>query len=340
MVEGPSGLLAIAPPWDRPRYEPSKRRVTWPNGAVAICYNATEPDQLRGPQHEAAWCDELAKWRLAQDCWDTLTFGMRIGPAPRCVITTTPRPIPLLRNLMKLPGTVVTRGSTYDNRDNLSREFLEELAAYEGTRLGRQELHAEILEDFEGSLWSLALLDACRVISRDEVPHMKRRVVDVDPSGTSAGRGAQQGIVVVGKGENNLFYVLADYSCSETPQGWAERAVQAYANWGCDMIIAEKNFGGEMVRHTIKSVAPNIPLKLVNASRGKHVRAEPIAALYESGRVRHLGYFRELEEQMSAMTHLGYEGAGSADRVDALVWGLTELAMPAQKVGIAGRARY
>ncbi len=339
MVEGPSGILATSPGWDRPKYEPSKRRLTWDNGAVAITYNATEPDQLRGPQHEAAWCDELAKWRLAQETWDMLMFGLRIGPAPRVVITTTPRPIPLIRNLMRLPGTVTTRGSTFDNRDNLSADFLDELAAYEGTRLGRQELHAEILEDFEGCLWSMETLDRYRVTSWDMVPNMKRRVVAIDPSGSSS-KGSAQGIVVCGKGENGLYYVLADYSVSESPAGWARRAVQAYSDFGCDMIIAEKNFGGAMVSHTIRSVAPHVPIRMVNASRGKHVRAEPIAALYERGLVRHLGYFRELEEQMQGMTHNGYEGIGSPDRVDSLVWALHELSAPRSTIGVIHGARY
>lgn len=334
MVEGPSGLLAISPKWDRPRYEPSKRRVTWPNGAVCTLYNATEPDQLRGPEHEIAWCDELAKWRYAQETWDMLQFGLRIGGWPRVCVTTTPRPIATLKAILKAEGTITRRGSTFANRDNLSADFLKDLNRYEGTRLGLQELYAEILEDIAGALWSLDLLDAVRITSAAEMPSLKRVVVGVDPSGSSD-EGSAQGIVVAGHGENGLFYVLDDASCSESPQGWAARAVNAYARWGADMIVAERNFGGDMVKAIIQGQAPSVPGRMVTASRGKHIRAEPVAALYEQGRVRHAGYFPALEEQMTQMSHEGWQGPASPDRLDACVYALQELAMPRQRVGIA-----
>ena len=340
LVEGPSGLLAISPPWDRPKYEPSKRRVTWNNGAVATLYNATEPDALRGPEHEVAICDELAKWRYAEETWNMLQFGLRIGPWPRTMITTTPRPISILRDIIKAEGTITVRGSTYDNRDNLSADFLRDLDRYEGTRLGRQELYAEMLDDMPGALWTLDLLDACRVTKAAELPFMKRVVVGVDPSGSSHDSGALQGIVVCGIGETGLYYVIDDCSCSESPQGWARAAVNAYRRFGADVIVAERNFGGDMVKSVIQSAAPGVPVKMVTASRGKHLRAEPVAALYESGRVRHIGYFPELEEQLCQFTHEGYQGNRSPDRGDALVHALSELALPKMRVGIAGRARY
>ncbi len=341
MIEGPSGIMAVSPPWDKPFYEPSKRRLTWPNGTIANTFSGDEPDQLRGPNLEVAWCDELCKFKYADDAWNNLMFALRVGSWPRVCITTTPRPIKLLRAIVNQEDTIVVRSTTYDNRDNLSADFFNELSAYEGTRLGRQELNAEVLEDFEGSLWSLALLDAVRVPrNRENMPEMKRVVVGVDPSGSSGG-GSQQGIVVCGKGANNVFYVLDDCSCSDTPQGWARAAVQAYFSWGADMIVAERNFGGDMVKAIIRSQAPSVPIKMVTASRGKHVRAEPIAALYERGLVRHLGYFRELEEQMTSVTHEGYQGRGSPDRVDACVYALSELATLGQRAGIlATGARY
>ncbi len=340
MIEGPSGIMAVAPPWDRPKYEPSKRRVTWPNGAIANTFSGDEPDQLRGPNLEVAWCDELAKFKYAQAAWDNLMFALRVGSWPRVVITTTPRPMKLLRNIMQQEGTVLTRGTTYDNRDNLAPDFFSELAAYEGTRIGRQELYAEFLEDMPGALWTIDLLDALRVRSQAELPEMKRIVIGIDPSGTSNDAGAQQGIVVCGKGMNGLFYVIEDCSCSETPQGWARQAVSAYARYGADLIVAERNFGGDMVKAVIHGAAPTVPVRLVTASRGKHVRAEPVAALYERGVVRHIGYFPELEEQLTQFTHEGYQGDKSPDRADALVHAMSELALPRMTVGIIRGARY
>ncbi len=330
MVEGPSGLLAIHPPAFRPKYEPSKRRVTWKNGAVATLFNATEPDQLRGPQHDAAWCDELAKWHYAQATWDMLQFGLRLGDDPRQVITTTPRPIPLLRDLLKREGDgiVVTRGSTYDNRANLAPQFFRSIVKqYEGTRLGRQELNAEMLEDAPGALWTRAMLDAGRVTA-DALPKMHRIVVAIDPAAkasTEADKTSETGIVVAGLGEDGRGYVLADLTCRLSPAGWARKAVAAFDHYAANAIVVEINQGGAMVEAVIRAERAGLPLRQVRASTGKTVRAEPIAALYEQGRVSHAGMFPALEDQMVLFTPFGIEGDGAADRVDALVWALSDL---------------
>jgi predicted phage terminase large subunit-like protein len=326
LVEGESGLLAVHPKAFRPMYEPSKRRLTWPNGAVASLFNATEPDQLRGPQFDAAWCDELAKWQYAQETWDMLQFGLRLGDKPRQVVTTTPRPIPLVRAILASPSTVATRGSTYDNAANLAAGFLDAVRLrYEGTRLGRQELNAEILDDFPGALWASEMLDAAN--AKVSIPDMQRVVIAVDPSGvgSSEDTGDWIGIVAVGKGVDSRCYVLGDYSCKLSPAGWGRRAIEAYHRHSADRIIGEANFGGAMVEHVIRSVDENIPYSMVRASRGKVLRAEPVAALYEQGRVSHAQPFPEMESQMSAFTNTGYMGDGSPDRVDALVHGVTEL---------------
>lgn len=327
MVEGGSGILAVHPPGFRPTYEPSKRRVTWPNGAVATLYNATEPDQLRGPEHDAAWSDELAKWRYAQDSWDMLQFGLRIGN-PKQVVTTTPRPIPLLKAIMADENTVVTRGRTLDNRANLASKFLKTIVErYQGTRLGRQELDAEILEDVPGALWTRRCIDEHR---KREVPPLERIVVGVDPAATSGEDADETGIVVAGvapdKDGHKRGYVLDDKSMRGTPDEWARRAVSAYREFDADRIIAEKNNGGEMVEHVIRSVDANVPVTLVHASRGKYVRAEPISALYEQGRVHHVGSFPALEDQMVSFTpDIDRDAQGSPDRVDALVWAMSAL---------------
>lgn len=324
LVEGPSGVLAISPDHERPLYEPSKRRLTWPDGAVATLYNGTEPDQLRGPEHDTALVDELAKYRYAQETWDNLQFGMRVGDLPRVMVTTTPRPIPIIRELLADPATAVTRGSTYDNARNLPAAFLAKMRRkYEGTRLGRQELLAELLDDMPGALWTRAALDDCRVRA---APEMARVVVAIDPSGQGAdGEGDSIGIVVAGLGVDGRGYVLADRSCDMSPLGWARRAVEAYHEFGADRLVAETNFGGDMVRSTIHTVDRNVSYSEVKASRGKVLRAEPVAALYEQNRVSHVGALPELEDQMCAMGSNGYAGAGSPDRLDAMVWALTEL---------------
>lgn len=317
-------LLAIYPPEESPtvRYRPV--RVVWPNGAIALGYNGTEPNQLRGPEFDTAWCDELAKYRKARETWDMLQFTMR-RPDPRVFVTTTPRPIAVLREIVADADTVVTKGSTFDNLDNLPAKFLDRLQhRYAGTRLGRQELEAEILDDLPGALWTRDMIDDQR---RDAAPDMARIVVAVDPSGTSGAgdTGDSIGIVVAGLGVDGRFYVLADRTCKLSPDGWGRRAVQAYHEFAADRIIAERNFGGAMVQHVIKTVDQNVPYSEVTASRGKVARAEPVAALYEQGRVSHIGALPELEDQMCQIGPTGYVGEGSPDRADALVWAISEL---------------
>lgn len=328
MVEGESGLLACHPPAERPIYEPSKREVTWPNGAKAILFNATEPDQLRGPQFDTAWSDELAKWRYARETWDQLQFGLRIerhGLRPQQIVTTTPRPIELIKAILagKEGRAETTRGRTMDNMSNLAPSFLRKVFdRYEGTRMGRQELEAEILSDLPGALWSAETLDAYRL--KDRPADMGRIVVAIDPAVTSHEASDEHGIIVAGlRGSEGI--ILDDRSCSGGPLEWARAAVAAYDEHGADGVVVEVNQGGDMVAHTLRTVRDTLPIIEVRATRGKHVRAEPIAALYQQGRVRHVGGFPELEAQMTSMTASGYEGAGSPDRVDAMVWALTEL---------------
>lgn len=318
-------LMRIFPKAERPVYKSSKRLVEFNNGAVAFTYNATEPDQLRGPQHDFLWHDELAKWRYARETWDQAQFGLRLGQHPRQIVTTTPRPIELLKSIVAgSEGKVhITRGRTMDNRANLAASFMERIQQrYAGTRLGRQELEAEILGDLPGALWSLSTLDAYRL---REAPDMGRIVVAVDPAVTATEDSDEHGIVVAGISDDQRGVVLEDASTSGSPMEWAKRAVSLYRSWQADGIVVEVNQGGDMVAHTLRTVDPNVKIIEVRASRGKHVRAEPIAALYEQGRVAHVGSFPELEAQMTQMTVTGFEGDGSPDRVDALVWALSEL---------------
>jgi predicted phage terminase large subunit-like protein len=330
MVEGESGILAISPPHDRPLYEPSKRRLTWPNGAIATTYSADEPERLRGPQSDAAWCDELAAWRYPE-AFDMLMFGLRLGTMPRCVITTTPKPVKLVRDLLTDPRCKITRGSTYDNAANLAESFMAQVVRkYEGTRLGRQELNAELLEDVPGAMWNRAMLDNLRVGAAPTT--LRRVVVAIDPAVTSGESADETGIVVAGLGDDGMAYVLDDLTCKDTPDGWARRAVTAYRIHKADRIVAEVNNGGDLVEATIRMVDRRASFTAVRATRGKAVRAEPVAALYEQGRVHHVGMFPAMEDQMCAFTtdvdrkSLGY----SPDRVDALVWALTELMVDPQ----------
>jgi phage terminase large subunit-like protein len=330
---GGSGLLQVHPKDFRPVYEPSKRRLTWPNGAVASIYNGTEPDQLRGPQHDAAWCDELAKWQYAKEAWDQLQFGLRTGTNPQVCITTTPRPIGLLKDIINDPTTVVTSGSTFENRSNLSAKFLSVIQRkYEGSRLGRQELYADLLEDFEGALWKRTLIDALRT-KLEDVPPIERIVVAIDPNASSEEDSNECGIICAGLGVNGHGYVLDDVSAVMTPAEWAAEAINLYHRRRADRIIAETNNGGEMVENTIRMIDPNVPYGGVWASRGKITRAEPVSALYEQGRVHHVGSFARLEDQMCSFTvdfnrrEMGY----SPDRVDALVWALTELLIEGER---------
>ena len=323
-----SRIVAIHPPDEAPtvRYKPV--RLVWPNGAVAFGYNGTEPNQLRGPEFDTAWVDELAKYRYARETWDMLQFTMRRGPDPRVFVTTTPRPIPVIREIIADPTTAITRGSTFDNAANLPVQFLEKLTTrYAGTRLGRQELEAEILDDVPGALWTRAMIDGAR--AKVTVPDMAQIVVAIDPSGTRGedDAGDSIGIVVAGKGVDGRAYVWADRTCKLSPAGWGRVAVQAYHQFQADRIVAERNYGGAMVQHVIRTSDPSVPYREVVATRGKVVRAEPIAALYEQGRVTHLNDLSALEDQCCAMASDGFLGEGSPDRVDALVWALTDLMM-------------
>jgi phage terminase large subunit-like protein len=320
IVEGDSGILAVSPPWFRPVYEPSKRRLTWPNGAIATLYDAREPDQLRGPQHDLAWMDEAAKYRYLQAVYDNLLMGLRLGDHPRWLATTTPRPIALVKAWLKDPRVVVTRGSTMENLSNLAPSFrMAVVERYRGTRLGRQELDAEVLEDVPGALWTRRLLDENRV---DAAPDLKRVWVGVDPAASSGERADETGIVCGGVCAKNHGYLLDDWSLKGTPDAWGRRAVAMYRRYEADGIVAEKNQGGEMVSHVIRSVAPDVPVHLVHASRGKYVRAEPVSALYEQGRIHHVGVLPELEDQMIEFTPESAEDRvkASKDRVDATVW--------------------
>lgn len=329
MVEGESGILAISPPDFYPEYSPANRTLTWPNGSMAFTYNATQPDQLRGPQHHFAWADELAKWQFMQDSWDQLQFGLRLGKNPKQVITTTPRPLNLLRKLKNDPNTYVTDGSTLDNSANLAEPFLNAiLDKYGDTRFGRQEIQGELLEDIPGALWTRDAIDRNR---RREVPtELQRIIVAIDPATSSDEKSDETGIICVGLARDedgyNRGYVLADRSLRGSPDEWAKAAVALYREFEADRIVAEKNQGGEMVEAVIRAVDRNVPVTLVHATRGKLVRAEPISALYEQNRVHHVGRFDQLEDQMCVFTADFDRGDnGSPDRMDALVWGLAFL---------------
>jgi predicted phage terminase large subunit-like protein len=324
MVEGESGLLAVCPPWSYPDYQPSRRLLAWPNGVIAKLYSADEPDSLRGPQHDAAWCDELASWR-APETWDNLMMGLRLGPDPRCVVTTTPRPTKLIRSLIAKETTVETRASTYANRANLAPAFFADIvSAYEGTRLGRQEIYGELLEDVPGALWSHARIDESR---RSAAPgDLTRVVVAVDPAVSCGEHADETGICVVARGEDRHGYVLADRSGRYEPHSWGKLVTRLYHEHKANYVVAEGNNGGDVVKDLLKAIDERVPVHMVHASRGKYVRAEPISSLYEQGRVHHVGSFPELEDQMASFTpDIDRTTQGSLDRVDALVWGLSEV---------------
>jgi len=328
MIEGKGGLLESSPNWDKPRYEPSKRRITWENGSRGLLFSADEPERLRGPQCYKAWADELASWRYPE-AWDQLQFGLRLGNNPQCIVTTTPRPTKVIRELIKDEHTHVTSGSSYENRANLAKSFFDNIIKkYEGTRLGRQELMAELLEDVEGALWTLKLIDQNRV---NEPPELKKIVVAIDPAVTNNPDSDETGIVVCGLGINNHAYILADVSGKFSPRGWAERAVYNYEKWEADEIIAEANNGGDLVEVNIRTVDDNVPIRLVHASRGKVTRAEPVVTLDEQGRIHHVGTLAELEDQMT--TWDAQAGDKSPDRVDARVWGVWKLMLEKEKGG-------
>lgn len=329
-IEGPGGLLQNRPWWcvqageGWPNYEPSKRRITWPNGAQATIYSSEEPRQLRGFSGDTAWLDEFAKWTNPRECWDNLMFGMREASSdrPRICITTTPRPLKILQKVEAKDTTRVVTGSSYENRSNLDPTWFDEiLADYEGTTLGRQELYAEILDEYPGALWSRELLDGAQRSPRKPLPDMERIVVAVDPAVTSGEDSDETGIVVCGK-DGERGYVLDDLTCRKSPDGWAKVVVGAYHDWQADRVVAETNNGGDLVESVLRTHDPAVSYRGVTASRGKRTRAEPVAALYEQGRVRHVVGLSALEDQM--VTFLP-DTKESPDRVDALVWGMTDL---------------
>jgi phage terminase large subunit-like protein len=333
MVEGPDGIIALSPPWCKPKYEPTKARVAWPSGgpwegAVAYLYAAESPEMLRGPQHDTAWCDELAKWqnlrKVDQEggtAFENLMLGLRIGN-PKCAVTTTPRGVKTIRELVKRQGVIVVNGTSYDNRANLSDEwFRQVITPLEHTRLGRQEVFGDLLDDVPGALWTRAMIDAA--LEPRAVPTMKRVVVAIDPAVTATEQSDETGIVVAGLGTDNHGYVLADESGKYSPEQWARKASQLYHLQRADRIVAETNNGGDMVGYTLRSVDKTASFKALTASRGKRTRAEPVAALYEQGLVHHVSGFPMLEDQLCTWDANGSEK--SPDRLDALVWALTEL---------------
>jgi phage terminase large subunit-like protein len=340
LVEGPSGFLSIASNSTRPTWESSKRRLEWPNGAQATAFSAEEPERLRGPQHDLAYLDELATWPHPE-ALDMLNLGLRVGIRPRKLITTTPKPSKMLNAIIADPTTVITRGKTADNAKNLSPMFMASIMRkYAGTRMGRQEIDGELLSDTPGALWQLDWLDRDRV---DRAPQLKRIVVAIDPAVSTSEGSDETGIVVAGIDNAEHVYVLEDLSGKFGPDEWARRAVVAYHRWSADRIIGEKNNGGDMIESVIRSVEKNIPYKAVHASRGKVIRAEPVSALYEQSKVHHVGAAMvSLEDQLCSFTsdfdrsHAGY----SPDRLDALVWAITELAVQAFEVPIPQFGTY
>lgn len=332
MIEGESGIIACSPPDRRPHFEPSLRRLRWPNGAQAQLFSAAEPEALRGPQHSHAWCDEIGKWPLsgqrASRCWDNLMMGLRVSSRPQVAVTTTPRAVPLIRRLLDQTanGTaVLTQGSTFDNATNLPSRFIEAMEQdYGGTLLSRQEIHGELLEDIEGALWTRSLIEEAR--ETEVVTQSRRVVVAVDPPATADGD--ECGIIVAALGNDGICRIIADCSLAKAaPDRWAKAVADAAQSWEADRVVAEANQGGAMVESVLRAADAGLPVKLVKASRGKSARAEPVAALYAAGRVRHCGSFARLEDQLCGLLiGGGYEGPGnSPDRADALVWAVSEL---------------
>ena len=318
MIEvGESSIMQRSPPWFRPVYEPSKRRLVWPNGSVAIVYSGDEPDQLRGPQHQTAWVDELAKFQRAQDAWDNLEMGMRVGD-PRICCTSTPRPIDIVKKLVADKDTVNVAGSSYENMSNLSERFIDRvIRKYEGTRLGRQELHGQVLDDIEGALWTHRLLEENRVTRH---PPLIRIVVGVDPKASTEAN-SETGIIVAGIARDKHVYILDDMTVGGSPADWAKQVVAAYHKYDADKIIGEVNNGGDMVEYTVKSIDDKVAFEQVRASRGKEIRAEPVSSLDEQHQIHHVGMFAGLEDQMCSWI----PGELSPDRMDARVWAVWAL---------------
>lgn len=334
MVEGDSGLLNVCWKGDKtyrgkdmgfPVWSPTNNTLTWANGSKAVFFSAEDPERLRGPQAYSAWTDELCAWRNAQETWDMMMFGLRLGRKPQVFITTTPKTTKLIRAIVNDPKTTISKGSTFDNAANLADTFLDAVKkTYEGTRLGRQELYAEILDEASGALWNRTLLHKCEV-DKDEVPPLSRIVVAVDPAVTSNAESDMTGIVVAGISQDGIAYVLEDHTDHYSPKEWASKAIELYHKHMADRIVAERNQGGDMVRHTLHTEDENVPIKLVHASRGKMARAEPVSALYEQGKVKHVKGLNELEDQMVQWEPLG--SIGSPDRLDAMVWAITDLSL-------------
>ena len=327
MIDGESGLMAICPKDERPIYKSQRRTLYWPNGAKSLVFSADEPDRLRGKQHMKVWADELCSWRYA-DAWDQVSFGLRLGDSPQAIITTTPRATKQLKTIISDASTIVTYGTTYDNRQHLAKAFYDKIITkYENTRLGRQELMAEILDEVPGALWNRTMIEKARIKEVPKDVRLNRVVVAVDPAITSNESSNETGIVVAAKGNNGHFYVFADRTGVYSPEEWARESVAQYDLWKADRVVGESNQGGEMVERTLKVIRSTLPVTLVHASRGKVTRAEPIAALYEQGRVHHVGCFPQLEDQQCQFTSdfdrvkMGY----SPDRIDALVWAITDL---------------
>lgn len=334
MIFGPAGIMSICPDDEKPEYKQQWRKLVFPNGAEVFLYSALEPDRLRGPQHEFVWGDEIAAWRYAQETWDMAAMGLRLGQTPQAMATTTPRPTKFIKSLVKENGVLITRGSTYENKANLAPTFVSKiLQKYEGTRLGRQELRAELLTDTPGALWTYDNLDDTRVT---QTPAFKRVVIGIDPAisafeegeGKKKGRRnsdenepAETGIVVAALGLDGNGYILADLSITGTPDEWGTVAVKGYYEYEADRLVPEINQGGDMVSFVIRTIDPNVAIKPVRAAKSKTARAEPVAALYEQKRVHHVGTFSQLEDQLCTWV----QGDKSPDRLDALVWALTEL---------------
>jgi phage terminase large subunit-like protein len=330
MIEGESGILSTGSPLFRAVYEPSKRRVVWPNGCWGTVYSADKPDLLRGPNIAWFWADELAAWRYARKAWDNLMFTLRAGADPRGIVTTTPKPVPLYRELLKEPDTVISGGSTFENAENLAASFLALLQRkYSGTTLGRQELEAELLDEAEGALWKRAWLERDRILTPEQLPELDRLVVAIDPAVTSGEESAECGIVVAGAKYHPApipddFYVLADLSARLSPLAWAKRSIDAAERWRADRIVAEVNNGGDLVETTLRTLRQNIAYRTLHASRGKRARAEPVSALSEQHCLHMLGYFAELEDELCNWDP--QVSTESPNRLDAMVWAVTELA--------------
>lgn len=325
MIEGESGILSVSPPWFTPSYEPSKRRLTWPNGSLATVYSSESPSSLRGPQHHKAWGDELAAWKTSET-FDNLMLGLRLGTSPQAVFTTTPKPINTVKEIVKdskenESGIVITHGRTFDNVANLSPVFIKTITKkYKGTSLGKQELDGLLLEDVPGALWKRSLIDNFRVKTPRQ---LVRIVVSIDPNVSSSDEADEAGIIVAGLGDNDHGYILRDGSGSMSPFEWANRGIALYNEFQADLIVAEVNNGGDLVEMTLRTINKNVSYKAVHASRGKRARAEPVISLYEQGLVHHVGVFEDLEDQMC--THIPGESQGSPDRMDGLVWAIFEL---------------